>query len=148
LTGRDDEERIREIIYWIMDNESEDHSDPGTLHSRLLNMGYSAEEIRQALLLLDADSLRGGILDDTGFDRGTRVLSAIERSILSLEAQGWLLWQRSSGWISETHMTLIIESAALEHLAPVALDDVKEIALRYVPSLPGGDEEDEGRNIN
>ena len=148
MTGRDDEERIREIIYWIMDNEPDDYFDPGALHTRLEDMGYSPEEIRQALLLLDADSAGSGILVDDGFERGTRVLSKIERGMLSREAQGWLLWQRSTGWISETHLTLIIESAGLEHRAPVALEEVKEIALRYVPALPGEHEEDMRRNIN
>ncbi len=145
MTGRDDE-RIREIISWIMDNAPGDPYDPGNIYTRLEDMGYSSEEIRQAVLLLDADSLRGGLLADDGFDRGTRILSSMERNMLSLEAQGWLLWLRSTGWISETHLCLIIESAGLEYRASASLEEVMEIALRYVPSIPG--EYDEGGSIN
>ncbi len=148
MTGRDDNERIREIISWIIENEPEDHYDPGTLYARLENMGYSPEEIRQAMLLLDTDSVRGGIIADDGFDRGTRILSSMERGMLSLEAQGWLLWLRSTGWISEIHLSLIIESAGLEYRPPASLEEVMEIALRYVPSIPGEYEENGSGNIN
>jgi uncharacterized protein Smg (DUF494 family) len=138
VTGGNNNERIREIISWIIDNEPDDLYDPGTLYSRLEAMGYSQEEIGQAMLLLDADSIRGGILADDGFSGGIRILSAIERSMLSLEAQGWLLWLRSAGWISETHLSLVIESAGLEYRSPASLEEVMEIAFHYVPSIPDG----------
>jgi uncharacterized protein Smg (DUF494 family) len=148
VTGRNDDERIREIISWIMDNEPDESYDPGTLYTRLEDMGYSSEEIRQAMLLLDADSVRGGIFADDGFSSGTRVLSAVERSMLSLEAQGWLLWLRSAGWISETHLSLVIESAGLEFRPPASLEEVMEIAHRYVPSIPDRSEEDGAGDTN
>jgi uncharacterized protein Smg (DUF494 family) len=148
VTGRNDDERIREIISWIIDNEPDEAFDPGTVYTRLEDMGYSSEEIRRAMLLLDADSVRSGIDFDDGFDRGTRVLSAIERSMLSLEAQGWLLWLKSTGWISETHLSLIIESAGLEYRTPVGLDDVMEITRRYVPSIPESTSEETGEEAN
>ena len=148
MNGRNDDERIREIISWIIDNEPDDPYDPGTMYTRLEDMGYSQDEIRQAMLLLDADSVRGGILADDGFEGGTRVLSAAERSMLSLEAQGWLLWLRSAGWISETHLSLIIESAGLEFRPPASLEEVVEVALRYDPSLPDRSEENENGNTN
>ena len=100
------------------------------------------------MLLLDADSVRGGILSDDGFEGGTRVLSAVERSMLSLDAQGWLLWLRSAGWLSETHLSLIIESAGLEFRPPATLEEVKVVALRYVPSLPDRSEENGTGNTN
>ena len=42
MTGRNDDDRIREIISWIMDNEPDDPYDPGALHTRLEDMGYSS----------------------------------------------------------------------------------------------------------
>ncbi len=148
MTGRDDDDRIRKIISWIIDNDPEDPYDSGTVYTRLENMGYSSEEIRQAMLLLDADSVRGGMLADDGFEKGTRILSVMERSMLSLDAQGWLLWLRSTGWISETQLCLIIESAGFEYRPPASLEEVMEIALRYVPSIPGESEENGNSNIN
>jgi len=148
VAGRIDDERIREIISWIMDNEPDDPYDSGNLYTRLEDMGYSSEEIRRAMLLLDADSAKGGILADDGFGGGTRVLSAAERSMLSLEAQGWLLWLRSAGWISETHMSLIIESAGLEFRAPASLEEVMEVAYRYEPSIPDRSEDKDHTDIN
>ena len=147
MTGRDDD-RIRKIISWIIDNDTEEPYNPGNVYARLENMGYSPEEIRQAMLLLDADSVRCGMFADNGFDRATRILSVMEKGMLSLDAQGWLLWLRSTGWISETHLCLIIESAGFEYRAPASLEEVMEIALRYVPSIPGESEEDGNRNIN
>ncbi len=148
MTGRNDDERIREIISWIIDNEQDDPYDSGNLYTRLEDMGYSYEEIRRAMLLLDADSVKGGILAGDGFGAGTRVLSPAERSMLSLEAQGWLLWLRSAGWISETHMSLIIESAGLEFRAPASLEEVMEIAYRYEPSIPERSEDEGYTDIN
>ncbi|MCK4549640.1 MAG: hypothetical protein KAU49_05705, partial [Candidatus Krumholzibacteria bacterium] len=89
-----------------------------------------------------------GILADDGFEGGTRVLSTAERSMLSIEAQGWLLWLRSAGWISETHLSLIIESAGLEFRPPASLEEVMEVALRYVPSIPDRSEENVIGNTN
>jgi uncharacterized protein Smg (DUF494 family) len=148
VAGRIDDDRIREIISWIIDNEQEELYDPGALYTRLEDMGYSSEEIRRAIQLLDADSVRGEFLAEDGFETGTRVLSAGERGMLSLEAQGWLLWLRSAGWISETHLSLIIESAGLEFRPPASLEEVMEIAHRYVPSIPerSGDGEEENTN--
>lgn len=148
MTARNDDERIREIISWIIDNEPDDPYDPGTMYTRLEDMGYSQDEIRQAMLLLDADSVRGDILADDGFEGGTRVLSAVERSMLSLEAQGWLLWLRSAGWLSETHLSLIIESAGLEFRPPASLEEVMEVALRYVPSIPDRSDKNGTGNTN
>jgi uncharacterized protein Smg (DUF494 family) len=148
VTGRNDEERIREIISWIMDNEPEEAYDPGALYTRLEDMGYSSEEIRQAMLLLDADSYENGIFADDGFERGTRILSSGERVLLSLDAQGWLLWLRSGGYVSETQLSLIIESAGLEFRPPASLEEVREVALRYVPSLPERTERDAGAAAN
>ena len=148
MTARNDDERIREIISWIIDNEPDEPFDPGSMYTRLEDMGYSQDEIRQAMLLLDADSVRGGIFADDGFEGGTRVLSAAERSMLSLEAQGWLLWLRSAGWVSETHLSLIIESAGLEFRPPASLEEVVEVALRYDPSLPDRTEETLQGNTN
>ncbi len=148
VTGRNNDERIREIISWIIDNEPDDFYDSGTLYTRLEALGYSQEEIGKAMLLLDADSIRGGILADDGFTGGTRILSAVERSMLSLEAQGWLLWLRSAGWISETHLSLIIESAGLEYRFPASLEEVIEIAFRYVPFIPDGSDDYGYRELN
>jgi len=148
VTGRNDEERIREIISWIMDNDQDDPYDPGALYNRLEDMGYSSEEIRQAMLLLDADSSVSGMFADDGFERGTRILSSGERSLLSLDAQGWLLWLRSGGYISETHLSLIIESAGLEFRPPASLEEVMEVALRYVPSIPERSDGDPAAGTN
>ncbi len=148
VTVRNDDERIREIISWIIDNEPEEAYDPRVLHTRLKDMGYSTEEIRRAMLLLDADSARGGIFADDGFEGGTRVLSADERNLLNLDAQGWLLWLRSAGWISETHLSLIIESAGLEFRPPATLEEVMDIAIRYVPSIMDRSEDDGNMDIN
>ncbi|HER43389.1 MAG TPA: DUF494 family protein [Candidatus Eisenbacteria bacterium] len=148
MAGRNDDERIREIISLIMDNDQEDAYDSGNIYTRLEDMGYSSEEIRRAMLLLDVDSVKGGILAEEGFGTGTRILSPAERSMLSLEAQGWLLWLRSAGWISETHMSLIIESAGLEFRAPASLEEVMEIAFRYEPSIPERSEDEDHTPVN
>jgi uncharacterized protein Smg (DUF494 family) len=148
VSGGNDNDRIREIISWIIDNDTEESHDLGSMHTRLLDMGYSREEIDRAMLLIEADSARGGIFADEGFNRATRVLSAAEKSILSLEAQGWLLWMRGTGSISETHLSMIIESAGLECSTPASLDDVTEITQRYLPSIEGELEEDSGGKLN
>jgi uncharacterized protein Smg (DUF494 family) len=148
VSGRNKEERIREIISWIIENDHDDLLDAVSLHNRLEEQGYSTEEIDRAFTLLEVDSTGSDLIINDGFDIGSRVFSPSERKMLSLEAQGWLLWLRSAGYITETQLSLVIESAGLEFRPPASLVEVMEIASRYVSSIPVEMEKDRKSGIN
>jgi len=140
-------EKIREIIAWILENGEEDDLDPGSLFDRLEEIGYSSDDIRQALSLLDVESI---VLENPSgreFSPSSRILSSTEKSMLDLDAQGWLLSMRSTGSISETQLSLIIETAGIELAGPVSLSQIMEIASRYtgMTSSSGGAGADAGR---
>jgi uncharacterized protein Smg (DUF494 family) len=129
-------ERIKEIIAFLMDRDLVELDEHGEIHDTLTDMGYSSEEIRNAMKMLNFDT----DVEDTVMDRvvvpGVRVLSETEKAVLSMQAQGHLLKLQRLGWLSEVQLSLIIESASLEYAHPISLDEVKEMASRYVSDLP------------
>ena len=129
-------ERIKDIIAYLMDPESIEYFDPFYLENELMEMGYSADEIRQAfnMLNLDDDFQDAGVSIELGSK--TRVLGESEKLILSTPAQGYLLRLHRLGWISETQLGLIIENASLEFMPPVSVSEIKDLASRYVFNLP------------
>ena len=131
--------RIKEIIAYIIDPDSVELRNPAALHSELEDMGYSYDEITQALNMIDFESLT----EDRGLrlnsNVNNRILGESEKLILSTRAQGYILMLHSLGWLSEAQLSLIIENAALEFSPPVSVDEIKEITSRYVVDLPEDD---------
>jgi len=132
-------ERIKEIIDYIMDLEPGDLGDPSLVQDELEDMGYSRFEIRQAFRMLDF-----------GFDLAdrspvshsrpiSRVLSEFEKHMLSIPAQGYLLNLHRLGWITEMQLSSIIDNATFEFSPPVSLEEVRELASRFVSDLPEDD---------
>lgn len=128
--------RIKEIIAFLIDPEEYTDHDFEEVHDTLLGMGYSHEEIENALNMLAFDRDMEDRAEPAGFAPNVRVLSEDERSILSTDAHGHLLMLRRLGWISEVQLSLIIESAALEYSHPISLDEIKDISSRFVSDLP------------
>ena len=126
-------DRIKQIIAYLIDPESSELKDPAMLDSELEDMGYSPEEIRQAVAMLEWDVSRGVETFRAG---STRILGNTEKHILSTAAQGFLLGLHHLGWISEAHLNLIIENAGFEFVTPVSIDEIREIASRYITDLP------------
>ena len=130
-------ERIRDIISWIIEHGHEEPLDPGAIVAALEDLGYSGDEIEQALLLLDVDAPFDPDGPDGGFAIANRVFSGTERSMLCVDAQGWLLWMYRTGRLSQNQLNLVIESAGLECNAPATLAEIREITARYVSVFPG-----------
>jgi uncharacterized protein Smg (DUF494 family) len=129
-------ERIKEIIEYIMDLEPGDLKDPSYVQDELEDMGYSRFEIRQAFRMLDfgSDGTDRGLSVDA--KSGNRVLNEFEKHTLSIPAQGYLLNLHRLGWISEMQLGSIIDNAAFEFIPPVSLEEVRDLASRFVPDLP------------
>ncbi|MBN1885624.1 MAG: DUF494 family protein [Candidatus Krumholzibacteriota bacterium] len=138
-------ERIKQIIAYIMDPESIELKDPAMLQSELEDLGYSHDEIDQAMTLIDIDSLRVSGGQEPEFPARARVFGEAERMILSTDAQGYLLRLYRLGWLSEANMSLVIENAGMEYSAPVTVSEVREVATRYVADLPEESEETPSR---
>lgn len=129
-------ERIKEIIDYIMDLEPGDLGDSSFVQDELEDMGYTRFEIRQAFRMLDfgSDAVDGG---GAGVPpAGNRVLNEFEKHMLSIPAQGYLLKLSRLGWISEIQLSSIIDNAAYEFLPPVSLEEVRDLASRFVSDLP------------
>jgi len=129
-------ERIKDIIAYIIELRSRETKDPAVLYEELEGMGYSYEEIKQAFSMLEFEpgtETHGSRLD---LESRVRVLSESEKLVLSTPAQGYLLKLKRLGLLTEAQLNLIIEYASLEISPPVSLEEIKEIASRYVIDLP------------
>jgi len=138
-------ERLKEILDYLMDLEPGDLRDASLVQEELEDMGYTRFEIRQAFRMLDfgADAAdRSPAPESRG---GSRVLSDYEKHTLSVPAQGYLLRCRRLGWISEMQLCAIIDNAAFECVPPVSLEEVRELASRFVTDLPRDIHSDEAR---
>ncbi|UCF03951.1 MAG: DUF494 family protein [bacterium] len=129
-------DRIKEIIAILMDPESGALRDPATLYGELEDMGYTHEEINRALDMLDFDSSPEDHTSDSLNRARNRILGELEKSLLSIPAQGYLLSMLRMGYISETQLSVILDNASLEYSPPLSLFEIKEIASRYIPDLP------------
>ncbi len=129
--------RIKEIIAYIMDMENGVIDDPAGMHSDLENLGYSAEEINHALNMLEfPDPEEDIFLEPSAYVTNNRILGEAEKMILTMKAQGFLIRLKSTGWLTEAQLGLVIENAGLEYSTPVSLDEIMEITSRYVPEIP------------
>ena len=135
-------ERIKEIIAYLMNPESQFLRDPSAAHGKLESMGYSHEEINQAMKMLDFNSTPSDSQPDLILQQKTRILGEAEKLILSTSAQGYLIKLHRMGWLTEAQLSLIIENAALEFSPPVSLDETKEMVSRYISDLPEDINED------
>jgi uncharacterized protein Smg (DUF494 family) len=129
-------ERIKEIIDYIMDLEPGDLGDSSFVQDELEDMGYTRFEIRQAFRMLDFGSDAGDGGEAGVPPAGNRVLNEFEKHMLSIPAQGYLLNLSRLGWISEIQLSSIIDNAAYEFLPPVSLEEVRDLASRFVSDLP------------
>ncbi len=129
-------ERIREIIEYIIDSKAADTIDPEDINDRLKEMGYSLDEINQAMTILDFGILDEDLESNPHLYTKNRILGEGEKILLSTDAQGYLIRLQSSGWLSEAQLNIIIENAGLEFRAPVSLNEIKELVSGFVPELP------------
>lgn len=129
-------ERIKEIITYIMDQRIDGFIDAEDMHFELEDMGYTEDEIKQAFSILDFDHSFDEVEPDTAFHTRNRILGEGEKMFLTIDAQGYLIRLQSSGWLTETQLSLIIENAGIEYPIPVSLGEIKELTSRYVPEIP------------
>ena len=129
-------DRIKEILEYIMELHAGELREPGLVSRELEDLGYNRFEIRQAFRLLDIGSSASEQGSETEALSGSRVLGEFEKLSLSVAAQGYLINLRRLGIVSEMQLAAIIDNAAFEFAPLVSLDEVKELAGRYILDLP------------
>ena len=128
--------RIREIIEYIMDSESTDTMDLEGINDELEEMGYSLDEISQAMTILDFGILDDNVESGSQLYTKNRILGEGEKILLTTDAQGYLIKLQSGGWLTEAQLNIIIENAGMEYRIPVSLNEVKELVLGFAPDVP------------
>jgi uncharacterized protein Smg (DUF494 family) len=129
-------ERIKEILDYIMDLDPGEIRESALVQEELEGLGYNRFEIRQAFRMLDIGAASSDRVPDPAALSGSRVLGDFEKQGLSIAAQGYLINLRRLGIVSEMQLSMIIDNAAFEFAPPVSLDEVKELAGRYIVDLP------------
>ena len=129
-------ERIVEILMLVM---SEIQSRKGLADidlGDLRNQGYSQSEISAALSWL-YDNLKvhetaGISLEDRPGGNSRRVLHDVEKQMLSVEAQGYLIQLRELGLVDGHDLEVILEKVVLtgfEKLSPTELQEIVGLVL-------------------
>jgi uncharacterized protein Smg (DUF494 family) len=129
-------ERIKEIIDYIMDLDPGELRESAIVQEELEGLGYNRFEIRQAFRMLDVGAAASDQFPDPAARSASRVLGEFEKHGLSVAAQGYLINLRRLGVVSEMQLSMMIDYAAFEFAPPVSLDEVKELAGRYIADLP------------
>jgi uncharacterized protein Smg (DUF494 family) len=138
-------DRIKEIIEYMMKLDPGELYESGRVQEELEDLGYNRFEIRQALRMLDVAATASDHPAESSGRPGSRVLGEFEKHALSVAAQGYLIGLHRLGFVSEMQLSLIIENAAFEFTPPVSLDEVKELAARYIAELPDDISSDSAR---
>ncbi|MBN2184589.1 MAG: DUF494 family protein [Candidatus Krumholzibacteriota bacterium] len=128
--------RIREIIEYIIDSESVDSADIEGINDELEEMGYSLDEISQAMTILDFGILDDSIESGSQLYTKNRILGEGEKILLTTDAQGYLIKLQTGGWITEAQLNIIIENAGMEYRIPVSINEIKELVMGFAPDVP------------
>lgn len=129
------QDRILEIVVYLVSHLNEQRGTLGNLDEMstdLRSMGFTDNEISSAYNWLlkhfenYPDSFSVHFKND---DKGAvRVLSDIERKIISPEAYGFLIQLRHLGLISAEQMEMILDRCTLFDADPIDIGDIKILA--------------------
>jgi uncharacterized protein Smg (DUF494 family) len=139
-------ERIVEILVYILDEMRKKQQladiDLGTLAQR----GFSQTEISTAFswlfermegsgverVVAQSDLPRQSLLKKRPPSESIRVYHEVERSVLSSEAQGYLLQLRELGLLTDAEIESIIDRIMMSGVAPVSAGMVKELVAGLI----------------
>lgn len=129
------QDRILEIVVYLMNQLSEEQGSLNSIDDMsddLRSMGFTDKEISSAyswLLNHFEDYPESFEFRDNNKKRKSfRVLSDIERKIISAEGYGYLLQLRQLGLLTTEQFEMILDRCALFTTDPVSSDEVKMFA--------------------
>ncbi len=138
-------ERLVEILIYIMSEMRRDQSvskNLDLLSKSLLKEGYSESEISSAFTwLLDRlsdDSEEILERREPALNGSFRHLHEIEKSIISVEAYGYIIQLKELGLINESDFEQVIERALMLGIPTVTIDDMKSIVAAMLFTTEGG----------
>lgn len=127
-------ERVVEILIYIMSEIRADQQVSGDLDllsKDLIQQGYTESEISSAftwlLSRLRSDSEELVEQQSPSFKSSLRHLHEIERSVISVEAYGYLLQLKELGIIQEPDVEQVLERAMMMGASHIAVHDIKSI---------------------
>jgi len=138
-------ERVVEILIYIMSEIRKNQSASGKLDllsQDLIQQGYSESEISSAFTwLLDRLNHETEELverQDPSLPSSVRHLHEIERAVVSVPAQGYIIQLRELGLIDELDVEQILERAMMLGHSPVTSDEIKSIVATMLFSADPG----------
>ncbi len=149
-------DRIKEIVKHILSMEPESYREMVELRPQLVDKGFSNQEVREALKLLESIWFapnKKSIMDFFAPDSesGAGVLSEMENSALSDPAKAFLLLLLQMDMISEEQLHYIVERALYENFPPLTLENIQEAIMSFVHGDYGDypdDLEDDDISVN
>lgn len=129
-------ERVVEILIYIMSEIRRNHSVSqklDILSKNLIKQGYTESEISSALTwILDRiDDENGGTLQRIAAPskHSFRHLHEIERTVVTVEAYGYLIQLKELAIIDDLEFEQILERALMLGSSQISIDDVKAIVV-------------------
>ncbi|MFQ5674550.1 MAG: DUF494 family protein [bacterium] len=127
-------ERVVEILIYIMSEIRRDRNASGrldVLSENLIQQGYTETEISSAftwlLNRLQTDSEELFEHQDPSLEYSFRHLHEIERSVISVEAHGYIIQLKELGIIDELGVEQVLERAMMMGASEVTVVDIKSI---------------------
>ncbi len=123
------QEKIIEIIVYLI-HEMRNNKRLGEIDLRSLqDSGYTESEIGTAFSWL-FDKINFGenvLVDEPGESHSHRVLHEAERSVITPDAQGYLIQLRELGLLGENDLEMVIDRIMMAGFSKVTLQELKSI---------------------
>lgn len=136
-------ERVVEILVFLMTELREDKQLHDIDLAPLRDRGYTTSEISAAFSWL-YENMGSGDVESVSHARAARgsrrILHEVERTVLSLEAQGYLIQLAELDLLDDRDIETVIERAIGTGYAGLSVQEVKEIVAAVLSSRerPGG----------
>jgi Smg protein len=130
-------ERVVEILVFLMTELRDDKQLHDIDLAPLRDRGYTTSEISAAFSWL-YETMGAGEAESTSLARAARgsrrILHEVERSVLSLDAQGYIIQLAELGLLDDRDMETVIERAIGTGYAGLSVQEVKEIVAAVLSS--------------
>ncbi len=131
----DAHERVIEIILYLV-NEMRNNKPLAEIDVKVLEeSGYSPTEISNAFSWL-ADKITGNEQTVPQIERQTershRILHDVERRVITLEAQGYLIQLRELGILNDAMFETVVDRAMMSGYTTIGLEEAKVIVSSLV----------------
>ncbi|MDQ2696240.1 MAG: DUF494 family protein [Pseudomonadota bacterium] len=138
-------ENVLDVLMYLFQNylydDAEANPDRESMQEELLEAGFHAPEVHQALEWLDGLAARQAVLESVvNGSRSYRIYTDLECARLDLECRGFLLYLEQVGVLDSQTRELVIDRVMALEADEIELNQLKWIILMVLFNQPGQEE--------